>query len=705
MVELHNQMAVDMDLSQWRFSTGVEFTFPEGTILPGGGYLVIAANPAKVQQDYGLTGVLGPWTGSLANGGERLELRNNNDRLMSEVEYADDGDWPVGADGSGASLAKHPSATAASDTPSSWHASHKIGGTPGAANLDLLDAASAIRINEVPAAGGAGSWVELATSSEQPISLQGLRLTTSSSPDFTRVLPDQLVSSTKPVVIGDAAPSSLQPEDRVFLYTADGSTLIDAVRIGSTPQSRWPDVTGAWHNSLTSTSGDFNRVIVPDAIVINEIQYHQKPTLARPAGPDGNGAIAFQESDEEWIELFNRGQETVDLSGWRLDDAVDYQFPADTKLGPQQYLVVSQNAAAFKLRYPELTNVLGNFRGTLANAGEQIRLRDALGNVADEVHYFHDGRWDSRADGAGPSLELTDPFADNRRGEVWQASDDAAQSNWQTYSYRGIPERAVPGEPTVWNELALGFLDGPGEALFDDIRVIEDPDGAAVSLTQNGSFESGDSAHWRLLGNHQRSRVIQDGNNWVLHAIADGAAEYQGNQIETTFADNVKLKTGVTYEISYRARWLSGSRQVNSRLYFNRLPKTTILEVPERTGTPGRVNSTFRTASGPTFDQLQHAPLIPKPNEPITVNVQAADPQGIASMVVWYNAGETGWKSVTMSSLGQEAYQGIIPDKPRGPFSSMLKPRTGMGREACFPPQVQNLERSSRSTTWWRTTP
>ncbi len=70
-VELHNQMAVDMDLSQWRFSTGVEFTFPEGTILPGGGYLVIAANPAKVQQDYGLTV-------SLALGRDRLPMAVND---------------------------------------------------------------------------------------------------------------------------------------------------------------------------------------------------------------------------------------------------------------------------------------------------------------------------------------------------------------------------------------------------------------------------------------------------------------------------------------------------------------------------------------------------------------------------------------------------------------------------------------------------
>ncbi|MEX0643564.1 MAG: lamin tail domain-containing protein, partial [Pirellulales bacterium] len=32
-IELHNQMAVDMDISGWRLDGGVNYTFPEGTIL------------------------------------------------------------------------------------------------------------------------------------------------------------------------------------------------------------------------------------------------------------------------------------------------------------------------------------------------------------------------------------------------------------------------------------------------------------------------------------------------------------------------------------------------------------------------------------------------------------------------------------------------------------------------------------------------
>ena len=39
-VELHNLMAVDMDLSQWRIE-GIDYTFAEGTILAAGGYLLV----------------------------------------------------------------------------------------------------------------------------------------------------------------------------------------------------------------------------------------------------------------------------------------------------------------------------------------------------------------------------------------------------------------------------------------------------------------------------------------------------------------------------------------------------------------------------------------------------------------------------------------------------------------------------------------
>ena len=133
-IELHNQMAVNMDLSGWSIDGGIQFRFSEGTVLPGGGYLVLAISPATLATATGLTNVYGPFQGRLANSGEPLELRNNNQRLMDAVDYGVEGDWPVGPDGSGVALAKI-NPNSASAPASNWRASAQIGGTPGKANF------------------------------------------------------------------------------------------------------------------------------------------------------------------------------------------------------------------------------------------------------------------------------------------------------------------------------------------------------------------------------------------------------------------------------------------------------------------------------------------------------------------------------------------------------------------------------------------
>src|SRR6185503_20976603 len=38
-VELYNQNAVDVDLSGWRLTGGIDYTFANGTVIRGGGYL------------------------------------------------------------------------------------------------------------------------------------------------------------------------------------------------------------------------------------------------------------------------------------------------------------------------------------------------------------------------------------------------------------------------------------------------------------------------------------------------------------------------------------------------------------------------------------------------------------------------------------------------------------------------------------------
>src|SRR5256886_6868791 len=81
-LELHNQMAVNMDVSEWSIEGGVQFKFLEGTVVPGDGYIVVALSSSALAAATGYTNAYGPFVGRLSDSGERLERRHNNHRLL-----------------------------------------------------------------------------------------------------------------------------------------------------------------------------------------------------------------------------------------------------------------------------------------------------------------------------------------------------------------------------------------------------------------------------------------------------------------------------------------------------------------------------------------------------------------------------------------------------------------------------------------------
>jgi hypothetical protein len=99
-IELHNPTASAVDLSGWAFTAGIGFTFPAGTTMAAGGFVVVAANPALVQSTYGISDVFGPWAvgKTLANSGEKITLSKpgavaGTFEKINSVTYASEGDW------------------------------------------------------------------------------------------------------------------------------------------------------------------------------------------------------------------------------------------------------------------------------------------------------------------------------------------------------------------------------------------------------------------------------------------------------------------------------------------------------------------------------------------------------------------------------------------------------------------------------------
>jgi hypothetical protein len=348
-----------------------------------------------------------------------------------------------------------------------------------------------------------------------------------------------------------------------------------------------------------------------------------------PGTPD----LPARPSAVEWLELHNRGQAAVDLTGWNFSSGITFTMPPGTFLEPGANLVVASDPALHPGR-----PVVGPYSGSLSRNGETLVLRDAFNNPADRVAYCDGGRWPGAADGGGASLELRDPWADNALPESWAASDETSRQGWQTHTYRGVAAASAVGPDGQWREFVLGLLNS-GEILLDDIQVIEDPDGAPISLVAGGNFESG-TAGWRFLGNHRDAAVIQDPanpSNKVLHLRATGATEHMHNHVETTLTAGRSIVNGRTYQISFRTRWLRGSNLLNTRLYFNRLAKTTLLSRPLDLGTPGAANSTAQPNIGPGFYEFAHHPVVPAPGEPVTITARVGDPDGIGGLMLHYS--------------------------------------------------------------------
>ena len=164
------------------------------------------------------------------------------------------------------------------------------------------------------------------------------------------------------------------------------------------------------------------RQLLAADVVINEIMYHQLG--------DNN--------DHEFIELFNRGDEAANLSGWSFDAGVDFTFP-DVTLDAGEYLVVAADTNSFAEIHPGVNDVVGGWTGRLANRGEGVTIVDDQGERIDRVRYADEGEWASRIlgpvdngqrgwqwlaphDGDGVSLELINADVSNDYGHNWAAS-------------------------------------------------------------------------------------------------------------------------------------------------------------------------------------------------------------------------------------------------------------------------------------------
>ncbi len=141
-------------------------------------------------------------------------------------------------------------------------------------------------------------------------------------------------------------------------------------------------------------------------VVINEIMADPYPVVGLP--------------DDEYVELFNASQKTVNLAGWQLTGAGNDRLP-DYLLPPGGFVILTEIASTVHFSVPVLP--WGN-SGSLLNDGEWLALRDPSGHTIDSLKYEISWYKDPSHKNGGWSLEQINPYSSCSGPDNWKASID-----------------------------------------------------------------------------------------------------------------------------------------------------------------------------------------------------------------------------------------------------------------------------------------
>jgi len=641
-IELYNSQVWAEDLTGYRITGEVAYDFPAGTTIPALGRLVVAAVPADVEAAYGISGVLGPWTGALNNGGGTLRLRNEGNGIAFEVDYESNDRWPAAPDGGGPSLVLARPSFGMND-PRAWSAGMLKGGSPGAAEPVLESAWRGVVINEVLAHSAVADFIELHNAGAAAVDLAGCVLT--DNPDLPKfIFPAGASIPARGFLALDEAQLGFAPHaggDTIYLESPDRARVLDVRRFGAqelnVSSGRAPDGSPRWGPLSTATPGAANSASRRGEVVISEIMYHPITTL----------------EDDEFLELQNRTGAAIDLGGWRMRGEADFDFAPGTTIPAGGWLVLAKNPAHLIAAYPGLNtaNTVGPFSGSLSDRTGRLALRKPVaytpeGGVpetidveVDALTYETGGRWGKWSDGGGSSLELVDARADGRLAGSWADSDGAAASGRTTIEHTGVLDHGMAAAPA--NQLQL-FLLGEGECLVDDVEVLV----AGANLVANGSFTGGASG-WTFHGTQETSTV----ENGALNLRATGRGD-TSNRAFTPLTTTILA--GTTATIRARVKWLRGSPEILLRLRGSWLEASGNVLTTTALGSPGAPNSRALTNAAPAISEVTHRPILPLGGQPVLVYARVADPDGFSAPVLQYRLDPT----VTLTSVPMQPAAG-----------------------------------------------
>ncbi|MBP7849191.1 MAG: lamin tail domain-containing protein [Lentimicrobiaceae bacterium] len=249
---------------------------------------------------------------------------------------------------------------------------------------------------------------------------------------FNSLFPVIVVDTTPPVVLNAAALTA--QTIRVVFNEAVGSSATNAANYTGI---------GTGHTAILSATMDTVTLNLGTPLVSGQVYFLTIAGVADTAGNVMAAAQTFPVSfgpanaqlviteimynppetgtdSLEYIEIYNKGTNVVNLNGFFFAEGVTYTFPA-ILIQPSAFVVVAKSASAMQAVFG-LTGVLQWTDGSLSNSGENIALHDNYNNLVDAVYYLDVAPWPTQPDGNGPSLVLCDPSLNNDDPLSWRVS-------------------------------------------------------------------------------------------------------------------------------------------------------------------------------------------------------------------------------------------------------------------------------------------
>ena len=422
-IELKNSGPTVLDLSGLTFTSGITFTFTNGTFLAPGQFFLLGRNPARLQTKYPGLAVNGTYKGKLSNGGDTLTLTHPYGSNILSATYGTRAPWPVTADGLGFSLVLDEA------NPGHYRASSRSGGSPGAADAPFT--VPPILVNEVLTSSElpAVDAIELYNPTATNCDLGGWFLTDDATYPWKYRIADGTVLPAGAYLVFDETQFNATPGLGASFSL---SSLGEEVYLFSGNAAH--ELTGYSHGFAFggAASGEtFGRYV--NSVGEEQFPPQRLPSLGtNNAGPRVGPVVISQihyhpvEAGGEFVELLNLTDQAVPFfdpafptNTWRFS-GLGVTFPTNVTLEANGLmLLVATNPSAFRATYgvPAAVQIFGPVPGGFDKGGERLELqspdRPSTNGVPyfamDSVRYNDRAPWPVVPDGSGASLRRIHP--------------------------------------------------------------------------------------------------------------------------------------------------------------------------------------------------------------------------------------------------------------------------------------------------------